>query len=487
MKKSRIALIALVCIGIFLLVYFPHFNYKYPLHVDEWYHISETLKLKNDNYVVTGGTFRIGFDLFLLPLSYIFDLVKIYQYFPAIWAVLTALVLFWVVNKKSGNFYLALLSMIFFASLKSNVNLQGLWFFIPSVFVFPFIFFYVYLFAEGVERQNKKYILWSLGLMLIVLLVHSVSLFFALPFLFVYSLFNYKYILKEWKFFSSFLLIPLAGIIFYSLVRDIGIFESLSKIFYELQFPYGRMPLELNNSFYEVYSPVGYLLACLGIFFLIYLKKSKYLVYLLWPLLTLFSILLFKMFGVSFFAPYQRTMYYFAISLPILSAFGVYYLLKVKDKYIRKENWKKWVGFIIIAVILILTFYSYNNIPAGVQVYHLIEDNDYDSLLFLKNYSIGRVMAPLDISMASYAIAGEPSVGALYFYGIKKKTKEFFSSNSSNNCTQQNKILRQFNVSYVLAEKPIDCNWTLIYNKTNLIYNVKNISNPVKKPVQKSF
>jgi hypothetical protein len=480
MKRGQWGLLILACVFTFVLVYLPHFNYKYPLHVDEWYHISETIKLKTGDYVVNGGAFRIGFDIFLLPLSYSFDLVKIYQYLPALWAVLTALVLFWIVNKKSGKFFIALLSVIFFASLKSNVNLQGLWFFIPSVFAIPFIYLFIYLYTEGIEKQNKKYILWSLGLMLIVLLVHSVSLFFAVPFLFIYSLLNYKYILKEWKFFSLFLIIPILGVIFYSLVREVNFASSIVKGIYELQFPYGRMPLELNNSFFELYSPIGYILALLGAYYLVYnygFKTNKYLAYLLWSIFTFISILIFKTFDVSFFAPYQRTMYYFAISLPFLSAFGVYYLFKIKNDYIErnnrikdKERKKIFSGVIIMALILLMTFYSYNSISPVVKVYHMIEEKDYEALTFLNNYSYGRLMAPADISMASYAVSGKPPVGAVFFYGNKTKVEKFLSS---NNCSEQQNILKQQSASYVLLKNPSSCNWTLIYNKTDVIYDFR--------------
>ena len=216
MKKGRILLIVLVSIVTVLLVYSPHYRYPFPRHIDEWHHISETIKLQKGEY--SGGLtgYRIGFHIILLLLSKITNLVLIYRFLPAIWVIFSGLVLFYVVYRKTDKqFSIALFAMIFFASIKSNVNITGLWFFTPLTFSIPFIFLYVYFFTEGIEKQNKKFILLSLAIMVMLLFVHSISVLFAIPFLLIYALFNFRYFKKEWKFFSIFLIIPLAGMVFY--------------------------------------------------------------------------------------------------------------------------------------------------------------------------------------------------------------------------------------------------------------------------------
>jgi len=486
MKKRHVLILALTCIGIFLLVYSIHFNYKYPLHVDEWHHISETLKIRNGEYIMGVNMFRVGFDLFLLPFSYLFDLVKLYQFLPAIWAVLSALTLFFIVKYKTKSYWIAVASMIFFTSLKSNVNIGGLWFFIPSVFCIPLIYLYVFFFSEGIEKQNKRYILISLGIMLATIFAHTSSFLFAIPILAIYSLFYFEYIKKEWRFFSTFSIIPVIGLLFYSLVKKIDILSAIKEIFFRLQFKYGYSPLELNNSPLEIYSLIGYTLAILGLYHILKNKKTKnYLIYILWPVLTLTSVVIFKIFGISFLAPYQRTFYYFALSLPFLSALGLFYLLKAKDIFVSnirkikdKKTWKKYLEIILFIIIIILAFFQYNNIPGNVKIYHLIDDNDYNALLFLKNQSLGKVVSSPSIGSATYAVSGQKALGAIFFYGNKVKTKDFMSS---SNCTVQNSMIKQLNVSYVLLEKPSICNWTLIYNNTDVIYNVRNISNPPPK------
>ncbi len=293
MKKSQILIIFLISVFIFILVYTQHFNNPYPIHIDEWHHITEALQLKNNESNLGRNSLEIGFHIILLWLSYISDLVLIYKFLPALWAVISALVLFFVVYRKTNNnFWIGIFSMVFFASIKSNTNITGIWFFTPLTFSIPFIFLYVYFFTEGVEKQNKRYILISLVLMLFILVVHSVSVLFAIPFLIVYSFFYYKYLIKEYKFFSLFLIIPIIGILFYKTIIKIPIRELIPDLITRLQFKYGWGVTEINNSPLELYSIIGYILAIIGVIFIIYSlymkKQKKFIPFLLWPLTLLF-------------------------------------------------------------------------------------------------------------------------------------------------------------------------------------------------------
>jgi len=277
-NRKRVLLLALILILTSTIVYSPHLVTPFPLHADEWHHIEQALRLKNSEYKFGTQSVEIGFHIFLLIISYLTDLVLFYKFLPAIWAVLSSIILFAIILNKTSRFYIAILAIIFFASIKSNVNIMGLWFFTPLTFSIPFIFLYIYLFTEGIQKQNKKYILTSLVIMLFLIPVHSISVLFAIPFLAIYALIHYKYLLREYKFFLLFLLIPVIGIFFYSQIFNLTIVDSLAEIFQNLQFRQGWGVLELKNSFAEVYSLTGYLLAFLGLVFIIKNKTAeKYL------------------------------------------------------------------------------------------------------------------------------------------------------------------------------------------------------------------
>jgi hypothetical protein len=487
MKKSRIikiSLLILVLISTFLLVYSPHFNYPYPLHIDEWHAIQEAQKLNSGEYIFHGRTgditqgFELGFHFFLLILLKFVNLVSFYKFLPAIWAVITSLTLFYTLYKKTNNFTIGLLAMIFFASLKSNVNLAGLWFFTPLIFGLPFIFLYIYFFTEGIEKQNKKFILISLGIMTLLIFIHSISVLFAFPFLFIYLLFHLRYIKKEYKFFSVLLIIPVLGILFYSIMQQLSPISSIFSILHDLQFRYGWGVLELNNSFTELYSIAGFILAGIGIAgIFLYKQQKKYLIYLLWPSILLISIYFYKLFGFSFLSPYQRNMYYFAVAMPILSALGLFYISKGIKSAINKtaitEKTKNYIKIIFLSILYIglifFTFQQYYSIPKQIDIYHLIEPQDYPSLLYLSTLPKGIVMADASISTTIYPISHQETVGTIWFYGNRSEVNSFFNA---KDCQTAQQILKRNNVSYILSKRLLACNWKLVYSNYNNIYKV---------------
>ena len=131
MSKTEKILIIFVSVLTFFLVYTPHLNYPMPLHIDEWHHIAEGLRMGNYgeyfNFLKLETTARsngieIGFHFILFLLSGIVNLVSVYKFLPALWAVFSGLVLFYVVHKKTDeNFPVALLAMIFFASMIPSI------------------------------------------------------------------------------------------------------------------------------------------------------------------------------------------------------------------------------------------------------------------------------------------------------------------------------------------------------------------------------
>jgi len=197
MKRREISLLVFILISVFILVYSPHFNYRFPYFIDEWHHISQSYNLFEEGYFLGSGKLEIGFQLFLRILSLIIEVFRInfflfYKFLPALWAVFSALVLFYVVEKKTSNFYIGILAVIFFASIKSNSDIGGLWFFTPLTFSIPFVFLYIYFFTEGIEKRDNQMILWSLVIMIFLLPIHAISVLFAIPILLIYCLFHLK-------------------------------------------------------------------------------------------------------------------------------------------------------------------------------------------------------------------------------------------------------------------------------------------------------
>jgi hypothetical protein len=480
MKKYQVYLLLAASIAVFLLIYSPHLDYKLPYHIDEWHHITETIRLKQGDY--PGGTigYRVGFHLLLIIPSLFANLISIYQYLPALFGVISALVLFFITYKITNkNFFISLFAMIFFASLKSNTNITGLWFFTPLTLAIPLIYLYVYLLTQGLEKENKTFILTSLVIMLALIFIHPISLLFAIPFLIIFSLTKTKYLKKQKKFLSLFLLIPIIGIIFYSLMTKIPLTNTLGHLFSSLKFSQEWGVFIWDNSFFELYSLAGYLLAILGVAGIFLLKKTKkYLPYLLWPATLLIFISIYKITKVSYLVPYQRALYYLALSLPILSALGIYYLIFLINTNIRKikieqhkiKTIKKLVLIIISILIIFLAFRSYTVIPEPLRLYKVIDQNDYQAMLFLSAFPTSTIMSDPQTSVALFPITGHKPVATLSFYGDRRDPDIFFLS---QDCTTRQEILNKHNVSYVLSKWELNCPWEIIYDQKDIIYKIK--------------
>ena len=475
-KEIKIIILILVLIATFLIVYSPHFKYRFPIHTDEWHAITEAMKIERGEYKTFGKTgwnavmgFEAGFQIFLYAVSKFVNLVDYWKFFPALWAVFSALTLFFVVYKKTkNNFMIAVFAVIFFASIKSNVNLGGLWFFIPITFAIPFIFLYIYFFTEGMEKKSKKMILISIAFMIPLIFVHAVSVLFAVPFLIIYSLFHLSYLKKEYKFFLLFLIIPLAGFLFYAYMSHLALTDAVVHLMRDLQFKKGWGVYEIKNSPLEVYSLAGYILAIFGAFSILFYRKEKPMIaYLFWPLTLVASIAIFRFTGISYLSPYQRNFYYLVISLPLLSAIGLNFILsKIK---LEKKVSEDIVKILVIIFAIFFTFYSYYSIPKSVTLYYPINEENYKALSFLFHMPPGKVLANPYISEAIYPIAYKEPVATLFFYGNQSITRSFFSN---KNCVKKQEILRKNNVSYVLSETPINCPWEPIYSaKGNYIYS----------------
>lgn len=507
MSKLKLFIIIILSVAIFLLAYSPHYFYQnsLPFHIDEWHHIEQGLKMGNyGEYFKTlmaENTNRfigieMGFHLVLFFLSQIVNLVSIYQFLPATWTAISSLVIFYLIYKKTDdNFLIAVLAMAFFASIKSNVNITGLWFFTPLSFSIPLIYLYTYYFTEGFHKENKRLILYGLLFMVFLVPVHSISVLFLIPVMLLYAAINYKFVLKNGTFFLSFLIIPVLGLFFYKYTLDVPWFDVPGHLYEQLKFKYGWGVYEVKNAFTEIYSTIGYLLAIVGAGFLLYYKKAeRFSFYLIWAVYALFLISLYRLTGISFLSPYQRNLYYLALSLPPLSALGLYFIATILERY--AENFltsrkiidntrlislkvnlspnqrtilKNSFVFVIGFAIVVFAFIGYYKLPPDLELYKAIDEKDYETLTFLSRLPRGIVMATPLMSAALYPIAGQDPVAKLAFYGNVEDIERFFLE---ADCAGKDKIIKERGINYIVSPAPLDCPYEIIYAEHNVIYHV---------------
>ncbi len=489
-RNVKIILVAIALILTFIVVYYPHFQNKYPIHEDEWHHINEAERIVNNDVRTDGAAKWSGLERIVQYVLVALDklsvnLVLSYKYLPAIAASFAALALFFFLFKKS-NYWVGLIGILFFSTLKSNINILGLWFFTPLTLAIPFIFLFFYFFTEAVESANsadqtyyKRSLYISFVLFLFILLLHPISATFTLPILAIYLLINHKFVKQNKIIFILLLAIPIIGIIYFvEFLWQGSLAQSIVFTTNTMMFKSGWGQMEILYYLPLFYSMIATILALIGVYFALQDKKQR--IFVIWPLLCLFMLWFFNKFSFSLFAPYQRYVYYTLLGLIPLSAIGLYHLLDflriILNKIVSNTKTKKIVFGCSVIVILFLIFYNIYSSEykvSGVEtgINQFINDNDYRALKFLKEYSGGKVIAPLGISSAVYPISRHETLATLYFYGDaseRNAVKAFYASD----CSVKETIIRDMKISYVLSKDRIDCGYREIYNDGEFIYKV---------------
>ena len=476
LNKFQIILVVLGLAAIFLLIYSPSFTTPFPKHFDEWQHINQALNLERGEYQwQSSSASGLGFHFFLYGISRVADLVQIYKFLAPSWAILSALILFFVAYSLSGqNFLIAFSTILFFSSIKSNINLLGLYFFTPLTFAIPFIFLFIFFFVRGLEKENKKYLLLSFLLMLLLIPVHAISVAFAFPILLFSCLLYHKYIKKEFWFFLMFLLVPLAGLIFYSFMANLTIIDSFRVLIKELQFKGGLSQAKVfNDSLTTTYSIAGVILAWIGLLSVLWSKKKELYPYIIWPFSLLLMILIFRMTDVSYLSPYHRNFYYFTISLPLLSAFGLSWVINSLASRFKKVNFK-FIAVPILAIAIFFSFISYWEIaPLRPPYTELITANDYQDLLFLAELPKGNVLALFPLSVTVSPITGHKVIGEFFDEFGWEHAQGFFSS---DDCHFKDALIRVYNIDYVISRQELLCGYKLLRSEHNYIYQVSSVT-----------
>lgn len=479
--EKPLLIASLVFIG--LLVYSPHFGYPYPLHVDEWKHISFTLMLKNGE--LRENDLEMGFKLFLLPFSYVSDIVLIYRYFPVIFAVLSALILFYFMRRDFG-LNEALLSIVFFASLKTNINILGTQLFVPLTFSIPFIYAYMFLLHEGLERGREDLLKYSMAIMVLVLFVHPISVTFALPVIALHLLAKRESVMRHRGFFMRLLPILMAAFA----VLGLFLFSQLNRLISEghigsinlMNFVFFRGDVNVFEYHYFLPALYGILpIAAALIGANKVLKERKYL-FLLWPLAAVFSLWLFINLRVSLLASYQRMVYYTMLGLVPLSSIGLVEVIGRVRGYGARFRLDARLVNAFIALTLLTTFASafsgYFEQPSGLDLRKAIGVEEYHALRHLRNFPRGTVITDKWTSSAVYPVSGHSIVADPFFFGTsdgRADLERFFSSG----CPIKNEIIKKYGASYVLSKERIDCAWREVYNNRAYVYWLKE---PEKKP-----
>jgi hypothetical protein len=486
-KIFKISLVCFVLLFIFIKTYSIHFTNPYPEHVDEWQHLAISKQILDKGFVERRPYFEEdlyhfdlepGFHLFLAGLMLVDNnLILHYKYLAATFAVISALILFFFMLRIFKRYDIAIFSILFFASLKSSVNILGLNFFVPLTMAIPFLFLFLWFFIESLEKSNTKQFFISFIILLILLSIHPPSALILIPVIIFKLIANKNFILKNRLKISLSFLVPLIIVFYYlGFVWWGHIVDTRNFIFELLIFRKGFSPVEIVHFLPYLYGVVAFAIALFGIYVLYKQKQDKSIVIL--ALTSFFFIFLYNNFGFSIFAPYQRVLYYSLLSLVPLSAIGLGYILEKLKSYFPKNisKYSSFILFLIILIIFAFVFTSSYEIVDSKQVYStkVIDDSSYNALLWLKdNYEKHNViMTPIMLSSAVYPITENYVVSippGQISGGNYTDNQDFYQISTS--CDYKKDLLEKHNVDFVISDYEINCDYLIIvYDQEKLIY-----------------
>ncbi|MDP2925794.1 MAG: hypothetical protein Q8N99_05475, partial [Nanoarchaeota archaeon] len=157
---------------------------------------------------------------------------------------------------------------------------------------------------------------------------------------------------------------------------------------------------------------------------------------------------------------------------------AVFNVPDINKSYEESNYIKTTLEVAIIILIVSLVFANYLDIPKKTLLYKLIDEGDYDALLYLKDKPKAIVLASPAISMGVYPITGHDSVTGIFFYekGNKEEVKKFF--NNETNCSERNFIINKHKPDYIISKYDLNCSWKAVYNRTignksDWVYEIK--------------
>jgi hypothetical protein len=265
------------------------------------------------------------------------------------------------------------------------------------------------------------------------------------------------------------LLIFLAGVFFYSFVKDLAIIDSFRILIKEMQFERGwARGTAFNDPLTVTYSMAGLILAGIGLLSVLWKKKKQLYPYVIWPFYLFLMILVFRMTDFSFLSPYQRNVYYLTISLPLLSALGLNWIINSLVSRFKRVNFK-FIAVPILAIAIFFSFVSYWEPSTRSPYMKMITVDDYRDLVFLAEFPRARVLAYNPLAEAVGPVTGHKVIGVFSDrFGLRHALEFFYT----DDCYFRDALINVYDIDYIISKKEIPCGYKLLVSERNYIYQV---------------
>jgi hypothetical protein len=443
-----ILIVALTC----FLSFYPHFEYPYLLHVDEWFHVARAKQVVLNANVdwYTGERFALGMErawhLMLASIQFLFKpLVTHWIFIPTVLHVAAVLTVFYFVFKLFGKKE-ALISSLLIALFPSNVTMGGPVFLMPinlSLIFIPLALVFAFGFMKTMYSYFFLFVITTF-----LLYAHpptAIVLLLILGFYVLLNLFSKK---GECKRKAKILLIVVVFSFLLSLPNYLP--EMQRRGFESITFNFW-VYLERIPFIYGVVPTVFFIV---GFYFLFKGWEKETMCLLFTSLFLMLNIFFFSMSGLSYFMPYQRTHVPLFLLMSIVASRGYTKLLEFKRPWVNLG-----LTLLILCLIVTTSMAVYRNV--NVSYYHVIDSDDYENFLWLKENSLENATVLLDPWKArALPPVAERRVYAVVPFGPVEKQMRLVN-----------------NATVFLAENCINTSF-LMENNIQVVYNRIGCENP---------
>jgi hypothetical protein len=392
-KSDYLKLILILGLA-FYLAFIPHQSYPYPVHVDEWAHLSYANEIIKEGKAFglsnpyNGGApiidqlGEVGFQTFLavFHLTSDIDWLTIFKYLPSIIFMLTILAAYILGKRKGFGWEAALLTCL----IPTTIGLLGPGLLVPVAMGLPFIV--AAIFVAFYLRGWWSYVLLAI-FSIFLISIHAATSIALFSILIPYIIISLKGDFKHSVGIVLVLAIPFgAALLMFPAIIDKLLIPTLKALFVQ-------QPIPAHHIIPEIIATYGYIpvLLCLLGAYLLMIKKDKTNYGLVLGLLVLLLMyFIFQYYGYGISMMYLRGFQYICLMMSIVAGAG---LMGIKEfqlpisfgYWVQSNVLVRNIGRILCVIVIGMMLYL--AIPAQQQsyYYHMIDDTDYQSFIWIKN------------------------------------------------------------------------------------------------------
>jgi 4-amino-4-deoxy-L-arabinose transferase-like glycosyltransferase len=306
-KQKEVIWLIPILLLVFFLTFYPHLDYPYLLHVDEWFHVAQAKQvvLGSDVNWYSGEQFNLGMErawhTMLASVYFLFKpSITQWIFLPTVLHALAVLSVYYFVSKLYSKKE-AFISSLLIALIPSNVTMGGPVFLVPINLSLIFIPLAL-LFAFGLIKIKTSFNYLLLFIIATFLLyAHpptAVALLTILGFYFLLNVFSKN---NECKQKAKFLFITILLSTILSLPNYLPEIQNrgLESITFDFWVYLQEIPL--------IYGILPTIFFIIGFYFLTKTEKKETWCLILTAIILILNVFLFTRSGSSYIMPYQRT------------------------------------------------------------------------------------------------------------------------------------------------------------------------------------